>query len=243
MRRMLITLTFWLLLWNRGLLPVSHIQLLSRCAGAGRGHSQAASPGWPVEISHTVDIVLSLWMGVGRGGGSYHLLLFLWVQFLSCQEVWTFQGVGVFFFLEFCNVLKNLWVLGSVTAAWGLAANRSLGGEKIVLCKVYFAYSFLSLLLSLLLVVSGFPLLPYWTLFIATHKFPLLSVFLPHPAGGRKGRGERVAVLCLVVGCQVKPWQGYVVLNKCKMKEIHGRDAMRNGEDFGCNMKTNSMGD
>jgi len=40
--------------------PVSHIQLTSRCAGAGREHSQAASPGWPTQIFHTMDIMLSL---------------------------------------------------------------------------------------------------------------------------------------------------------------------------------------
>jgi len=40
-------------------------------------------------------------------------------------------------------------------AAWGLAANQSLGGEKIVLCIVWFAYSLV------LLLVLVFPLLSY----------------------------------------------------------------------------------
>ena len=39
-----------------------------QCAGAGREHSQAASPSCPVEIFHTMDIRLSLLMGIGRGG-------------------------------------------------------------------------------------------------------------------------------------------------------------------------------
>jgi len=38
----------------------SHVQLMGRCAGAGREHSRTASPSWPVEIFHTTDIVLSL---------------------------------------------------------------------------------------------------------------------------------------------------------------------------------------
>jgi len=39
---------------------VSHTQLMSRCAGAGREPSQAASPGWPMERLHTKNIMLSL---------------------------------------------------------------------------------------------------------------------------------------------------------------------------------------
>jgi len=32
------------------------IQLMSRGAGAGREHSQTASPGWPMEIWRMLDI-------------------------------------------------------------------------------------------------------------------------------------------------------------------------------------------
>jgi len=60
MRRMLITLMFSVVAINQELLPVSHTQLMSRCAGAGREHSQAASPSWPVEICHTINVMLSL---------------------------------------------------------------------------------------------------------------------------------------------------------------------------------------
>jgi len=41
-------------------LPVPHIQLTSRCAGAGRERSQAASPSWSTEVFHTMDVKLSL---------------------------------------------------------------------------------------------------------------------------------------------------------------------------------------
>jgi len=49
-------------------------------------------------------------------------------------------------------------------AARGLAANQSLGGDKIVLYIVCFAYSLLpllALLLVVLLIVLVFPLLSY----------------------------------------------------------------------------------
>ena len=61
MRRMLITLMFLAVAKkSRTLFPVSHVQWLSRCAGAGRERSQAASPTWPVEMFHTMDIMLSI---------------------------------------------------------------------------------------------------------------------------------------------------------------------------------------
>ena len=40
---------------------------MSRCAGAGREHSQTDSPSWPMEIFHMIDVVLSLWRGVSWG--------------------------------------------------------------------------------------------------------------------------------------------------------------------------------
>ena len=43
MRGVLITLMFSVVAVSQGLFPVSHIQLLSRCAGAGREHSQRDS--------------------------------------------------------------------------------------------------------------------------------------------------------------------------------------------------------
>jgi len=73
---MLITLMFSVVAINQGLFPVSHIQLMSRCAGAGREHSQAASPSWPMEIFHTIDIVLSVCMGLAGGAGSYCFSVF-----------------------------------------------------------------------------------------------------------------------------------------------------------------------
>jgi len=48
--------------------PVSHVQLMSRCAGAGKEHRQ--SPSWPTEIFHTIDGILSLKMEVGQEVGT-----------------------------------------------------------------------------------------------------------------------------------------------------------------------------
>jgi len=44
---------------------------MSRGAGAGREHSQAASPSWPVEIFLAMDFMLSLGMGVGQRAGIF----------------------------------------------------------------------------------------------------------------------------------------------------------------------------
>jgi len=43
---------------------------MSRCTKAGREHSQAASPSWPMEIFHTIDIRLSIHIGDDRGAGT-----------------------------------------------------------------------------------------------------------------------------------------------------------------------------
>ena len=59
MKRVLITLVFSFVAINQGL-PVSHTQLTSSCTGAGSEHSQTASPRWPVEIFHTINVMLSL---------------------------------------------------------------------------------------------------------------------------------------------------------------------------------------
>jgi len=40
---------------------------------AGREHSQAASPSWPMEIFHTIDVMLSTEMGAAWGAGIYKI--------------------------------------------------------------------------------------------------------------------------------------------------------------------------
>jgi len=40
---------------------------MSRCAGARREHNQTASPSWPIETFHTIEIMLCSSMGMGWG--------------------------------------------------------------------------------------------------------------------------------------------------------------------------------
>jgi len=95
---------------------------MSRRAGAGREHSQAASPRWPMEIFYTTAIRLSLLMGVGWGAGICSAL---------CHKFESSLVQEFKLLWELLN-LRNPRVPGSTVAAWGLAVNWSLGGEKSV---------------------------------------------------------------------------------------------------------------
>jgi len=92
---MLITPKFSCVAISQGLFPVSHFHVTSRCAGDGREHSQTASPSWPMEIFHTIYVILSLWMKVGQGAG---LFLSLFCDFKSSlgQELKLFQEFRLF---------------------------------------------------------------------------------------------------------------------------------------------------
>jgi len=90
---------------SRTFFPDSHVQLMSKCSGAGRKHSRTASPSWSMEIFHTLDLMLSLWRGDGQGAGRYLPLWFLWVLIFSCPGVWTcLQKFALFW--EFCEIHK-----------------------------------------------------------------------------------------------------------------------------------------
>jgi len=109
-------------------------------------------PSWPMEIFYTIGVMVSLLMGVGQGAGSslFHVFKFSLVQELELIREFSL-------FLRISWNLQNLWFPGSAITAWGLAANLSLNGEKILLYIVRFASSLLSLF-SVLVVV---PLLHY----------------------------------------------------------------------------------
>jgi len=83
---------------------------MSRCAEAGRGHSQTANPSWPMEIFHTIDMLRSLLMGVGQGTG---ICSSLFHEFKS-SLVWEFEIFQKFgLFQQFhkicdCDVLRSL---------------------------------------------------------------------------------------------------------------------------------------
>ena len=75
---------------------------MSSCAGAEGEQSQTDSPSWPMEIFHTIDVMLRLWIRVGWGAGILCFLL-QWVRIVSFLGVWTFLGVRLF-----SRVLWNL---------------------------------------------------------------------------------------------------------------------------------------
>ena len=179
---------FHTLLRNQGLFPISHIQLKSRCAGAGREQSQADSPGWPMEIFHTMDAMLSLWAQVGWGAAT-----FPWVQWVP----------GVWWVQRNTEVPWNprvLWVPWLLLRDW--LGSWWSGSEKSCIayclfcvfccCCCYYDHFFLCCLIILSL--SQPTSFTFW---------PFSS---PSHCGGRR---ERVnGWLVLVAGCWVKPkWE------------------------------------
>jgi len=97
-----------------------------------------------MEMFHTIDVMLSLRMGLGWGTG---ICSSVFHKFKS-SLVWEFELYWEFGFLE--EFRKNFQLLGSAITAQGLIANWSLGGEKTVLYIVCFAYSLLPLVVVVL---------------------------------------------------------------------------------------------
>ena len=135
--------------------PVSHIQLMSRCAGAGgsRARQLTQAGQWKYSIPWTSCSVYE-W-GLSRDRRLSALLISMGLNPLLSRSL-DFSRSFVFFgILE----IYNFGVLRSLLWAWLWISHRVL--RKIGLYIVCFPYPLLSLLLSLLLVVLVFPLLPY----------------------------------------------------------------------------------
>ena len=177
---------------------------MSRCAGAGREHSQAASPGWPMEIFRSMDIILGLWIRVGLGGRKQWALLLSWISNpLFSGSLNLFSKSWVFFrsFAKFAKFVT--W--GSTIAAHGVTANCSSGGEKnsfvyslfciFVIIIVISSSSIISISISFVALLNCFYLNPWVSLF-----FPFL---LPIPL--RVGDGWANVCRLLVASCWVKP--------------------------------------
>jgi len=96
-------------------------------------------PSWPMEIFHTIDIMLSLWKGLARGHGDFCSSRFC--EFKS-SPVWEFE-----LFLE----IWGFGVLRLLLRDWPQISLQVV--RKIVLHIVCFAHSLLSLLLSIVVVV------------------------------------------------------------------------------------------
>ena len=91
---------------------------MSRGVGAGRKQSQTDNPSRPMEIFHTIDIMLSLWMRVERGGRNLYFLISVSLNPLLSRSLVFFRSFKIHSFP------------GSTITAWGLAVNQSSGGDK-----------------------------------------------------------------------------------------------------------------
>ena len=172
---------FQLLLWNQGL-----FQLLSRCAGAGREHRQTASPSWSVEIFHTLDIMLCLWTGDGRGQEAIGSSLF-------CE----FESSPVWEFKRFWEILKNSQIWHSATTAQGLAADQSLGGEKRRIAYSLFCIFVIIIVTIIISIISSVSIsfVAFLNcLYLNPRVPPFCPLLLPIPLwGGRGGVSERLS--------------------------------------------------
>ena len=159
---------FQLLLWNQGLLPVSDIQLTSRCAGPGREHRQTAklANGNVPYHRHHVQFMNTGWPGPGISSLPWARILFypLFEEFELFHELGLFSMSLVSFAKFACSGKSMKFVSsrkppGLAIAAWELLMWLVVSQwEKIVLSVACLAYSLLLLLLLLPLI---FPLLPY----------------------------------------------------------------------------------
>ena len=187
-----------MLLRNQGLFPVSPVQLTSRCAGAGREHSQAAGPGWPMGIFHTMDVMLSLWMGVGQEAG---ILSFPWVRtfpwvWSSSQWVQTCPSVRsfswVWWVLWNSRDHWNLWAPGNLQVLQLLLRdwlrNWLLGCEKN--CMVYSLFCIFSNISSN---GSIFLVVLLNCLYLSPWVSPFVHFFSPSHCGGRGGVSEQLS--------------------------------------------------
>jgi len=138
-----------------------------------------------MEIIYTIDVMLSVGMGVGQSGGRNLLVSFVGVQ--TFLRVWCISGA--------LQNLENLQFLDSVVTALGLIVNWSSGGKKII-------YS----LFCIFIIIIIFSSICFVVLLNCLYLNPqvLLFVHFSSPCC-LSGRGERVAAWCLVASCQVRP--------------------------------------
>ena len=150
---------------------------MSRSAGAGRQHSQAASPSWPMEIFYTIDVIISLWMEFGLGGRN----LLYW--FLFFLRVWTFLGVQSFFgsFAKFSKRATS----GFHDHCLGTVYELFIRWWKICMCIVYlciFITISISMSISFLVFLN--------CLCLNSRVPPFVHISSPSVWGGRGGVSE-----------------------------------------------------
>ena len=150
---------------SRTFTSVSPVQLMSRWAGAGREQSQADSPSWPVEIFHTIDVMLSLWMWFGWGA---------WILSFSGSSVFS---VSLNFFGSSAK---------STTSMSSAFHNRCSGPnchhavrKNCIVCNLFCMF-----------VITIFIIISFVVLLNCLYLNPWVLPFVhspPHPTGG-KGR-------------------------------------------------------
>ena len=121
---------------KEGLRPVSRTQMMIRSARARREHSQAASPSRPMEIFHTINVMLSLWRGVGVGKSVFSVV---WVH-------WEFS--------LFSGVLQNLQFSRFHDCCSGTGCKLVIGWwEKHIIYSLFciFIIIIISIIISVLL--------------------------------------------------------------------------------------------
>ena len=138
-------------------------------------------------------------MGVGQGEG----ILFLVSLKFSASST---------FFCEFGKFCEFLWVL---RLPWSLLRdwlhNQASGGEKD--CIVYSLFSIFIIIIIIFITTTIIIIHFFVFLLNCLYLNPQVLLFVhspPHPTAGVGG--ERAALWCLVVSCQLKPWHRCKVL-------------------------------
>ena len=164
-----------------------------------QGAQPGRSPNRPMEISHTMDVMPSLWMGVEQGAGIF--LFFHCCEFES-SLVWVFKLILEFsIFWKFWKIyeIRELELLRSLLRDW-----LWLGIGWWENCVVYSLFCIFIIISSSRRCrrssSSSSSFVVLLNCLYLNPGFYLLSLSPPHPAGGK---GEGWASSCLVLSCQL----------------------------------------
>ena len=156
------------------------------------GPQTASQPSRPGEISHTIDVTLSLWTGL-VGGQESALLFSLSSNPLLSGSLVPFGSFAKFTKIHFC---------GSATAVQGLAVNHLLGGEKN--CVVHSLFCMFILIVIIIIIsnssTSIYVVVLLNCLYLSPWVFPFVH-FSAQPCWG--GGKEGWASGCVVLSCQL----------------------------------------
>ena len=179
-----------MILW---LFPVSHIQLISRSAGAGREHSQTDSPSWPVEIVYTIDVMLNLWIGVGREAGRSQIFLFLQVQIHASPEVQI--SLGIWPFLEFRESCENLESVWSPFRDWLWIGHRVV--KKVCCIQLFCIFIIMNIIIVISITIISSISISFAVLlnclYLNPWVLPIVHFSFPSRWGGRGGVSEQLS--------------------------------------------------